>query len=126
MEWVAYLKAAPQEFPCLCLRRGSVHRRPFRRKLCPSFVAPISIYLSNALTCPFTPKIFEQPPAHHLANLSFIIYDEVFGYAPDDLGNPILPLKVPIRHFYLTSGEANQHSPIGGSCHCPAKIVKEC
>ena len=47
--------------------------------------------------------VVEEPAAHDLADLALVIGDQVLGHTPHDLGDPVLPLNIPVGHLHLAA-----------------------
>jgi hypothetical protein len=67
---------------------------------------PSAISFQQALV----PHIFEQTPSDHLADLGLVVGDEILGHTSHNLGDPLLPLEIPIGHLHLAHGSSPQPS----------------
>ena len=115
MEGVARLEPAPQKLPCLRLRRRGVHGQPFRGEAGAALEAPVRESPCDSLARALVAEILEQAPAHHLADLGFVVGDQIAGDAADHLGDPLLPLLVPVGHLDLAARQADDRRGAG----CP-------
>src|SRR4030042_2887273 len=120
MERVTSLKTASEKFSGLGLCCGAVHGCPLRRQLSTAFETPVRIFFGNVFAPPGAPDVLEQAAADDLADFGLVICDEVLGHAADDLRDPVLPLHVPIGHFDLTAGQADDRRALCSACgsHC--------
>src|SRR5690606_23079170 len=91
MERVASFEARLQELAGLLLGGGRIHRGPLRWKLRASLEAPVGILPGDVLPHALVAEIFEQPAADDLADLGFVVRDELLGDAPDLLRDEVLP-----------------------------------
>src|SRR5262245_27763883 len=99
MEGIAGVEASAQELSRLGLSGGRVHRSPFWRQLSTTLKAPVGITLSHAFPQALVSQVLEQTPSDHLADLGLIVGDEILRDSAHDLGNPLLPLKIPVSHL---------------------------
>ena len=125
MERIAGCEPAPQKLPRLGLGRGGVDRQPFGRQARGPLEAPFGIGLGDLLADPLAAQVLEQPPAHHLADLRFVVGDQVAGDAPDHLGDPVLPLLVPIGHLHLAARQAHDRGRAGGAGDRHRQVLQE-
>ena len=114
MKWVAGLEPAPQKLPCFALRRRRIYCQPLRRKAGASLEAPVRDRSCDSLAHALVAEVLEQAPAHHLADLGLVVGDQVAGDAADHLGDPLLPLLVPVGHLDLAARQADDCRGAGG------------
>ena len=106
MKGVAALEPPAQEVPRPGLGRG-VHRGPLRGQPGASLEAPVRIGPGDLPAGALLAQVLEQPAAHHLADLGLVVGDEVPGHPAHHLGEPVLPLLVPIGHLHLAARQAD-------------------
>src|SRR5436305_1579116 len=99
MERITSLETGSQEFPRFCVSCRSVNCRPLWRELIAALETPVCISLGDTLPNLFRTDVFEQALPHNFADFSLIICNQVFGDAPDNLIDLLLPLQVVVRHF---------------------------
>ena len=104
MERVARFEPIPQELTSLRLRRRRVDSQPLVGKAGGPLEAPVGVGPGDSLAQAGAAKVLEQSPAHHLADLVLVVGYQVAGDAPHHLGDPLLPLLIPVGHLYLTAG----------------------
>ena len=114
MEGVARFETATQTFARLRLRRRAVHRHPFGGKAGGPLEAPVRTSLRDPPADSLVPEILEEPPANDLADLGLVVGDEIARDAAHDLGDPVLPLPVPVGHLHLAARQADHRRRPGG------------
>ena len=125
MEWVTRLEPAPQELPCLRLRRGGIDGCPFGWELSPPLEAPVGEAFRHVLPDALAPQVLEQPAPDHLADFGLVVGNEILGDPPDDLRDPVLPLEVPVSHLDLAAWETDDGGPVGRASSGDSKILEE-
>jgi len=115
MKRVANLETATQILSCLGLGYSAVHSGPLRRKLGATFKAPVCIFFADGFADPFAADLLKQAPAHHFADLGFIVGDEVFGHPAHHLRDLVLPLHIPVGHLDLAARQADNRRALYGS-----------
>ncbi len=95
-----------------CLGYSAVHSGPLRRKLGATFKAPVCIFFADGFYGPVRCRSpLKQAPAHHFADLGFIVGDEVFGHPAHHLRDLVLPLHIPVGHLARLRGRLITAAP---------------
>ena len=115
MEGIARLEPFPQKFLCFGLCCRGIDRQPFGGKASSPLEAPRRVGRGNPLSYALASEVPEQPSAHYLADLRFVIRDQVTSNAVHHLGNPFLPLLIPRGHLDLAARQADHRSSVGGT-----------
>src|SRR5690348_8369555 len=106
MKWIASFETRSQVVARLGLGRRAVHCGPLRGKFSPMFEAPIPVSQRDGSTHRFLADIIEEPATDYFPDLGFIVYQQILGDALDDLGDSLLPLRVPLGHLDLAPRQA--------------------
>ena len=125
MEGVAGLEPAPQKLPCLRLRRRGVHGQPLRGQAGAALEAPVRESPCDSLARALVAKVLKQAPAHHLADLGFVVGDQIAGDPADHLGDPLLPLLVPVGHLDLAARQADDRRGAGGPGNRDGQVLEK-
>ena len=125
MEGITSLEAALQVLPGLGLARSHIDGGPFRRKLRAPLKAPVGKRFGDILSYPLVIQVLEQAPAHDFADFRLIVRDQVLRHAPHDLGDPLLPLDIPIRHLHLAAGQTDGRSASARAGHGDGQVLDE-
>src|SRR5205085_10080912 len=111
---VASLESPAQEIARFGFRRGRVDRHPLHREPGAALEAPIGVFPGDPLADALVADVLEKTSPHDLADLGLIVGNEILGDTPNDLGDLVLPLLVPIRHFDLAAWQADDcRRPVG-------------
>ena len=69
--------------------------------------------------------MIEQAPPDHLAHLRLVVREQVLGDSPDDLGDPVLPCQVEIRHLDLAAWQADDGRSVRRPRHRHGQVLDE-
>jgi hypothetical protein len=69
------------------------------------------------------PQRFKEPTPHHFADLRFVIGNQVLRHPPHDLGDPVLPLQIPVGHFDLASRQTDNSRAVRGARHRDRQVL---
>ena len=94
---------------------AGIDGRPLRGQLSPTLKAPFRIIPGDGFADFFVADIFKQTTPNHLTDFRLVIRYQVLGYPANHLGDPVLPLHIPIGHRNLTAGEADDRRTVRGS-----------
>lgn len=125
MEREARLEPLPQIVARLRFGKRCIDHGPLARKLRAILEAPVGICLGHRPAHRVLADILEQAAPDYLADLSFVIDDEILGDAADHLGETVLPDLVPIAHLDLAAGKADYCRASAGAGHRYRKVVDE-
>ena len=125
MKRVARLEPAPQKLPRLGLRRRAVHGHPFGGKAGGSLETPVRIDFCYSFADALVAQILEQPAADDLADLGLVVGDQIARDAADDLGDPVLPLPVPVGHLDLAARQTDDGRGPGGAGDRDREVLDE-
>jgi hypothetical protein len=87
--------------------------------------APIRVSQCHGFTKRFLADIIEEPATDYLADLGFIVYQQILGDALDDLGDSFLPLRVPLGHLDLATRQADNGRATGRAGHSDSQVLDE-
>jgi hypothetical protein len=87
--------------------------------------APIRVSQRDGSAHRFLANIIEEPATDHFANLGFIVYQQILGDTLDDLGNSLLPLRVPLGHLDLAARQADNGCAPGRASHSDGQVLDE-
>src|SRR5258707_14524211 len=87
--------------------------------------APIRISQRDGSAHRFLADIIEKSATDYFANLGFIVYQQIFGDTLDDLGDSLLPLRVPLGHFDLATRQADYRRAAGRTGHRHCEVLNE-
>src|SRR3989442_12933570 len=96
MKRVARFIPALEQFLDLGVRSPGLDYGPFGRELRSPLEAPVGVRTSDATSGTLGTQVFEEPPAHHLADLALVICQQLSGDPPDNPRDPALPPHVPV------------------------------
>ena len=125
MKRIARLKPAPQELSCLGFCRCAVHGHPFGGKPGGTLETPVRIGFRDPFADVFVAKMFEQPATDDVADLRLVVGDQVARDTTNDLGDPILPLSIPVGHLDLAARQADDSRGSGGAGNRDCEILDE-
>ena len=87
--------------------------------------APVRAGSCDSLARALVAEVFEQAPAHHLTDLGLVVGNQVAGDAADHLGDPLLPLPVPVGHLDLAARQADDRRGAGCPGDRDGQILQE-
>src|SRR5713226_5115252 len=87
--------------------------------------APIRVSQRDGSAHRFLADIIEEPATDYFANLGFIVYQQIFGDTLDDLGDSLLPLRVPLGHLDLATRQADYRRATGRAGHRHCEVLNE-
>src|SRR5713226_8964715 len=85
--------------------------------------APIRVSQRDGSAHRFLADIIEEPATDYFANLSFIVYQQIFGDTLDDLGDSLLPLRVPLGHLDLAARQTDDSGTPCGAGHGDGQVL---
>src|SRR5271165_140468 len=71
------------------------------------------------------PQSLKKPPPHDFTYLSLVIRDQILRHAPNDLGDLVLPLQIPVRHLDLASRQADDSRAVRGARHGDRQVLEK-
>ena len=125
MERVARLEPPAQEVARLRAAGRRVDRRPLGRQPGAPFEAPVGVRPGRLPPRARVAEVLEQPPAHHLADLRLVVRHQILGDAADHLGDPVLPLPVPVGHLHLAARQTDDRGGPGGAGRRDRQVLDE-
>ena len=99
VERIAGGETIAQHFARAAFGEGWIDRGPLRRQLGAAFEAPVGVGFRDLGAGALGTEVFEQAAADDLADLGFVVGDQVARDALDDLGDAVLPVLLVVRSF---------------------------
>ena len=125
MEGIARLEASAQKLPRLGLGGCRIHRQPLGRQPRRALEAPVRVGLGHFLARARLTQVLEQAAADHLADLRFVVGDQIARHPPHHLGDAFLPLLIPVRHFHLAARQADDRGGVGSAGDGNGEVLDE-
>ena len=125
MEGIARLEAPAQKLPRLGLGGCRIHRQPLGRQPRRALEAPVRVGLGHFLARTRLAQVLEQPAADHLADFRFVVGNEIPRHPPHHLGDALLPLLIPVRHFHLAARQADDGGSVGSAGDGNREVLDE-